>query len=150
MTLHLYTLRIWSMDAVRPAHVGHLSAGGRIGLGEGMGEGVATALGDAGDASEGRTAMTSDDVREKCIEMINQLLDQEFQRPIFFSAIAIDGLTIVGSSETVTGTALPLVATSGPFTLHLVPIHVLFVNPQGKVAHGVIAGPGAVVCHILP
>ena len=94
--------------------------------------------------------MTSDDVREKCIEMINQLLDQGFQRPIFFSAIAIDGLTIVGSSETVTGAALPLVATFGPFTLHLVPIHVLFVDPQGKVAHGVIDGPGAVSCHVLP
>jgi len=86
--------------------------------------------------------MTSDDVREKCIEMINGLLDQRFQRPIYFSAIAIDGLTIIGSSETVTGAVQSQVATSGPFALHLLPIHVLFVDPTGQVAHGVIDGSG--------
>jgi hypothetical protein len=93
--------------------------------------------------------MTSDDVREKCIAMINRLLDQGFQHPIYFSAIAIDGLTLIGSSETVTSVAQPLVATSGPFPLHLLPIHVLLIDPKGKVAHGVIESAGAVSCRVL-
>jgi hypothetical protein len=94
--------------------------------------------------------MTSDDVRERCIEMINRILERGFQRPIHISATAIDGLTTIGSSETVTGAARPLLATSGPYALHLLPINVLFVDPQGKVAHGVIDGSGAVTCRILP
>lgn len=94
--------------------------------------------------------MTSDDVREKCIEMINGLLDQRLQRPIYFSAIAIDGLTIIGSSETVTGAVQSQVATSGPFALHLLPINVLFVDPTGQVAHGVIDGSGTASCRVLP
>jgi hypothetical protein len=56
-----------------------------VGLGEGAGEGVATAILDAGDASGEQAARTSDAVREKCLEMINRLLDQGFERPIFFS-----------------------------------------------------------------
>jgi hypothetical protein len=94
--------------------------------------------------------MTSDDVREKCLEMINRILDQGFQRPIYFCAIAIDGLTLIGSSETVTGIAQPLVATSGPFAMHLLPINVLLVDPNGRVAHSVIDGSGAVSCRLLP
>jgi hypothetical protein len=111
---------------------------------------VATAILDAGDASEEQAAMTSDAVREKCLEMINRLLDQGFERPIFFSAIDIDGLTTIGSSETVTSAAQPLVATSGPFTMYLPSINVLLVDPKGRVAHGVIHGSGAASCRVLP
>jgi hypothetical protein len=151
--LWIYIRRPWSMDAVQPAH----SACGAsrppracVGLGEGAGEGVATAILDAGDASGEQAAMTSDAVREKCLEMINRLLDQGFERPIFFSAIDIDGLTTTGSSETVTSAAQPLVATSGPFTMYLPPINVLLVDPKGRVAHGVIDGSGAASCRVLP
>jgi hypothetical protein len=98
---------------------------------------------------EKRSPMTSDDVREKCIEMINWLLNQEFERPIHFSAIAIDGLTLTDSSETVTGEVQPPVATSGPFLLHLLPVHVLLVDPKGKVAHGVIDSIGVISCRVL-
>jgi len=94
--------------------------------------------------------MTSDDVRDRYIEMINQIFEQGFRRPIYFSAIAIDGLTISGSSETITGAAQPLVAMSGPYALHLLPVNVLLVDPQRKVAHGVIDASGAVTCRILP
>jgi hypothetical protein len=96
--------------------------------------------------------MTSEDFREKCTEMLNQLLDQGFTRPIYFAAIAIDGLTTSGSSETVTGTVQPLVKTDGTFGSHaiyLLPIHVLFVDPRGQVAHGVIHGSGSVSCRVL-
>jgi hypothetical protein len=114
--------------------------------------GVATAACNAGDVDEGRVAMTSDDFREKCIEMINRILAQGFERPIYFSATAIDGLTTIGSSETVTGAAQPLVKTdalAGSFTTYLLPINVLFVDPKGKVAHGVIDAAGAVSCRVL-
>jgi hypothetical protein len=122
------------------------------GLGNWEPEGVATAVCNARDADEGRVAMTSDDFREKCIEMINRILAQGFERPIYFAAIAIDGLTTIGSSETVTGAAQPLVktdATAGSLTMYLLPINVLFVDPKGKVAHGVIDGSGAVSCRVL-
>ena len=114
--------------------------------------GVATAAYHARDPDEGRVAMTSDDFREKCIEMINRILAQGFERPIYFAAIAIDGLTTIGSSETVTGAAQPLVktdATAGSFTTYLLPINILFVDPKGKVAHGVIDAAGGVSCRIL-
>jgi hypothetical protein len=97
--------------------------------------------------------MMSDDFREHCIELINRMLTQGFERPIYFVAVTTDGSTTVGSSETVTGSVQPLVktdATSGPFALYLLPVHCLFVDPQGKVAHGVIEGWGAVSCRILP
>ena len=81
----IYTLRTWSMDVVQPAYARHPGPPCPRGRGEGEGDGVATTVGGTGDASEGRGAMTSDDVREKCIEMINQLLDQGFQRPIFLA-----------------------------------------------------------------
>jgi hypothetical protein len=113
---------------------------------------VATAVCSARDADEGRVAMTSDDFREKCIEMINRILAQGFERPIYFAAIAIDGLTTIGSSETVTGAAQPLVKTdapSGSLATYLLPINVLFVDPKGKVAHGVIDAAGAVSCRVL-
>jgi hypothetical protein len=96
--------------------------------------------------------MTSDDLRDQCITMINQLLTQGCERPIYFTAVAIDGLTTIGSSETVIGAIQPLVKTaaSGPFAMYLLPIHCLFVDPQGKVAHGVIDGSGAVSRRVLP
>ena len=76
----------------------------------------------------------------------------KIQYCVYFTAVAIDGLTTIGSSETVIGAIQPLVKTaaSGPFAMYLLPIHCLFVDPQGKVAHGVIGGSGAVSCRVLP
>jgi hypothetical protein len=96
--------------------------------------------------------MTSEDFRETCIALLNQLLDQGFQHPIYFAAIAMDGLTTSGSSETVTGAVQPLEktgTTSGARIMYLLPVNVLFVDPRGQVAHGVIHGPGSVSCRVL-
>jgi hypothetical protein len=120
----------------------------RVGIGEGYSEG-GTWYARAGDAYKGQAAMTSDDFREQCIAMINQILDQGFEHPIYFAAVAIDGLTVVGSSETVTAPAQLMLATSGPFAMYLLPINFLFVDPKGKAAHGVIDGSGAVSCCVL-
>jgi hypothetical protein len=98
---------------------------------------------------EGRAAMTSDDFREQCVEMINQILDQGFEHPIYFTAIAIDGRTTIGSSETISGPVQLMLATSGPVAFYLMPINFLFVDPEGRVAHGVINGEDSVSCSIL-
>jgi hypothetical protein len=82
--------------------------------------------------------MTADDFRAQCTALLNQLLEQGFQRPIVFAAIAMDGLTTSGSSETVTGTVPPLVKTddrSGAQAIYVLPIHVLCVDPKGKGAY---------------
>ena len=96
--------------------------------------------------------MTADDFRGRCIALINQLLTQGFVRPIAFAAIASDGLTTSGSSETVIGT-IPLgVKTDprqGPLSLYLLPVHLLLVDPQGHVAYGVMAHSGTDVLRIL-
>jgi hypothetical protein len=100
----------------------------------------------------GRTCVSSGKGDGEGIEMINRILAQGFERPIYFAAIAIDGLTTIGSSETVTGAAQPLVktdATAGSLTVYLLPINVLFVDPKGKVAHGAINGSGAVSSRVL-
>ena len=47
--------------------------------------------------------MTFDDFREQCIEMIDCILNLGFEEPIYFTAIAIDGRTTIGSSETIGG-----------------------------------------------
>jgi hypothetical protein len=93
--------------------------------------------------------MTSDDFREQCIEMINCILNRGFEHPIYFSAIAIDGRTTIGSSETVGHSIEPMVAMSSSCIMYLPPVNVLFVDRKGKVAHGVIAGSGSVSCHVL-
>jgi hypothetical protein len=93
--------------------------------------------------------MTPDDVQASCLEMINRLLVEGFERPIYFSAIAIDGLTTVGSSESVTGSVPVRVATSSAINLYLPPIHFLFVDPKGRVAHGVIEASGTLQYRIL-
>jgi hypothetical protein len=97
--------------------------------------------------------MTTNDFREHCIALINQLLAQGFERPIALAAIASDGLTTAGSSETITGTVLSEVKTTAPpdsFARYLLPIHILFVDAQGRVAHGVISHSGASSVRILP
>jgi hypothetical protein len=72
--------------------------------------------------------MTTDDFREYGTALINQLLAQGFERPITFTAIASDGLTTAGSSETITGTVLSGEKTTAPpgaFARYLLPIHLL-------------------------
>ena len=106
----------------------------------------------AGEAGKGRVTMTVDDFHAQCIDMINQLLTQGFQRPISLAAIASDGLAAIGSSETVTGAAPPGVKAAtipGAFALYLAPIHILFVDPQGRAAYGVIEGSGAASLRML-
>jgi hypothetical protein len=106
----------------------------------------------ADDAGEGQPTMTTDDFREHCLVLMNQLLAQGFARPIAFAAIASDGLTTAGSSETVTGAVLSGVKTTPPdaFARYVLPIHLLFVDAQGRVAHGVISDSGTASVRILP
>jgi hypothetical protein len=104
-------------------------------------------------ADERQAAMTTDDFREYSTVLINQLLAQGFERPITFTAIASDGLTIAGSSETITGTVLSGEKTTAPpgaFARYLLPIHLLFVDAKGRVAHGVIGTSGMSSVRILP
>jgi hypothetical protein len=96
--------------------------------------------------------MTSDDFSANCAEMLNQLIAQGFRRPIYFAALASDGLAISGSSETVTGSVEALVKThvaAGSSVIYLPPVNILFVDPSAQVAHGVINGLGRVSCRIL-
>jgi hypothetical protein len=104
-------------------------------------------------ADERQAAMTTDDFREYSTALINQLLAQGFERPITFTAIASDGLTTGGSSETITGTVLSGEKTTAPpgaFARYLLPIHLLFVDAKGRVAHGVIGTSGTSSVRILP
>jgi hypothetical protein len=97
--------------------------------------------------------MTTADFREYGTALINELLTQGFERPITFTAIACDGLTTAGSSETITGTVLSGEKTTAPpgaFARYLLPIHLLFVDAKGRVAHGVIGTSGTSSVRILP
>jgi hypothetical protein len=96
--------------------------------------------------------MTTHDFGEHGIALINQLLAQGFKRPIALAAIASNGLTTAGSSETITGTVLFEVKTTSPpgaFARYLLPVHVLFVDVQGRVAYGVIDQSGTASVRIL-
>lgn len=96
--------------------------------------------------------MTADDFREKCIALINRLLAQGFERPIYFAAIDSNGLTTIGSSETVTGDVPLGVKTytmHGPLAMYLLPVHIMFVDPKGKVAHAMIDHSGWDALRIL-
>jgi hypothetical protein len=97
--------------------------------------------------------MTTHDFGEYGSALINDLLAQGFERPITLAAIAGNGLTTAGSSETITGTVLSEVKTSAPagaFARYLLPIHVLFVDVRGRVAYGVIDQSGSASVRILP
>jgi hypothetical protein len=96
--------------------------------------------------------MTSDDFSANCTQMLNELIAQGFRRPIYFAALASDGLATSGSSETVTGSVQALVkthVTAGSSAIYLPPVNILFVDPNAQVAHGVINGLGRVSCRIL-
>jgi hypothetical protein len=96
--------------------------------------------------------MTTRDFGEHGSALINQLLAQGFMRPIALDAIASDGLTTAGSSETITGTVLSEVKTTAPpgaFARFLLPIHFLFADVQGHVAYGVIDHSGTASVRIL-
>jgi hypothetical protein len=97
--------------------------------------------------------MTTHDFGEHGSTLINQLLTQGFERPITFTAIASDGLTTAGSSETITGTVLSGEKTTAPpgaFARYLLPIHLLFVDVRGRVAYGVIDQLGLASVRLLP
>ena len=83
------------------------------------------------DQNEGRATLTSDDFRKQCIKMIDCILSLGFEEPIYFTAIAIDGRTTIGFSETIGDPPQPMVASASPFTLYLPPINVLFLDPKG-------------------
>jgi hypothetical protein len=97
--------------------------------------------------------MLADDFRAQCGVIINDLLVQGFRRPISFTAIAGDGLATIGSSESLTLPAAELgVKTDtshGPFHLYLLPIHCLWVDPQGWAAHALIDASGMASLQIL-
>jgi hypothetical protein len=79
--------------------------------------------------------MTTDEFREHGMALINQLLAQGFARPIAFAAIASDGLTTAGSSETITGTVPSGEKTTAPpgaFARYLLPIHLLFMEVDDR------------------
>ncbi len=57
-------------------------------------------------------------------------------KPYRCSKYANSSLTSGGSSDTVTDSTQLMAATSGAFALYSPPISLLFVEPQGKVAHG--------------
>jgi hypothetical protein len=97
--------------------------------------------------------MTTHEFGEYGSALINQLLAEGFERPIALAAIASNGLTTAGSSETITGTVRSEVKTTtlpGAFAHYLLPIHFLFVDVQGRVAHGVIDQSGTASVRILP
>jgi hypothetical protein len=96
--------------------------------------------------------MTFEDFSANCTKLLNQLLAQGFTRPIYFAALASDGLATSGSSETVTGSVQPLVkthVTAGSSAIYLPPVNILFVDSNAQVAHGVIHGLDRVSCRIL-
>ena len=96
--------------------------------------------------------MTFEDFSADCAKLLNQLLTQGFRRPIYFAALASDGLATSGSSETVTGSVQPLVkthVTAGSSAIYLPPVNILFVDTNAQVAHGVISSVGCVSCRIL-
>jgi hypothetical protein len=97
--------------------------------------------------------MTTHDFGEHGRALITQLLAHGFERPIALAAIARDGLTTVGSSETSTGPVRSEVKTTAPpgaFARYLLPIHILCVDVQGHVAVGLIDQSGTASVHILP
>ena len=111
-----------------------------------------TGILNAREVCERWMVMTSEDFCANCTKMLNQLLAQGFTRPIYFAALASDGLATSGSSETVTGYVQPLVkthVTAGSPAIYLLPINVLFVDPNARVAHGIINGLDYVSCRIL-
>ena len=98
--------------------------------------------------------MQADGFRAQCIATINHLLTQGFVRPISFAAIASDGMATIGSSELLTGPPAELgvkaAATPGPFPLYVLPIHVLFIDPQSHAAYMRIERAGSTSLHMLP
>ena len=96
--------------------------------------------------------MTTHDFDEYSSALIKQLLAHGFERPIALAAIASDGLTTAGSSETITGTVRSEVKTTAPpgaFARYLLPLHFLFVDVQGRVAYGVIDQSGTAAVRVL-
>src|SRR5215475_4637042 len=96
--------------------------------------------------------MTSEDFCGKCLNMLNQLLAQGFTRPIYFAALASDGLATSGSSETVTGSVEPPVktpVTAGSSATHRLPVNIPAADPNARGAHGVINGTGCMSCRSL-
>lgn len=113
---------------------------------------VVTDILNVSEVCERGMVMTSEDFCANCTKMLNQLLAQGFTRPIYFAALASDGLATSGSSETVTGSVQPLVktyVTAGSSAIYLPPVNVLFVDPNAQVAHGIINSLGCVSCRIL-
>jgi hypothetical protein len=88
-----------------------------------------------------------EDFCSKCAE----ILTQGFIRPIYFAAIASDGMATSSSSETVSGAVQPVMKTdtaAGSSAMYLLPINVLLVGQNGQVAHGAINGSGLVSCSV--
>jgi hypothetical protein len=98
--------------------------------------------------------MHADDFRAQCLDTMNHLLTQGFVRPISFAALASDGLATLGSSETIIGPPVETLgktqATHGPLHLYLLPLHILFIDPQGHAAYTLTDGTGSTSLRMLP
>jgi len=84
-------------------------------------------------------------VSEEFGEVIQNLLDKEFQAPLYFCAIAVNGSMDIGSFERIGDTAdlhPNFLAQHSTADLHALPIHLLFVDPKGQAARIVIQGSG--------
>jgi hypothetical protein len=98
--------------------------------------------------------MQANDFQAQCLATMDHLLTPGFVRPISFAAIASDGLTTIGSSETVTGPLVELGVktdtTHGRLHLYLPPIHVLFIDPHGRAAYTLTDRAGSTLLRMLP
>jgi hypothetical protein len=84
-------------------------------------------------------------ISEEFEEVIQNLIDKGFQAPLYFCAIAVNGSMDIGSFERIGDTTdlrPNFLAQHSTADLHALPIHLMFVDPKGRVARVVIQGSG--------
>ena len=84
-------------------------------------------------------------ISEEFEEVLENLLDKGFRPPLYFCAIAVNGSMDIGTFETIGDTEdlrPNFLAQHATADLHALPIHLLFVDPNGQVARVVIEGSG--------
>ena len=84
-------------------------------------------------------------VSEEFGEVIENLLAKGFEAPLYFCAIAVNGSMDIGRFERIGDTPdlhANFLAQHSTGDLHALPIHLLFVDPKGRVARVVIEGSG--------
>jgi hypothetical protein len=76
-------------------------------------------------------AMTAEEFGERATSMLDVVLNQGFERPIYFACVAIDGQVLKGTY----GVDDRVVIDYPGETDMLTPIHILFVDCRGKAQH---------------